>query len=343
EPGLSLLRLAQGKADAAAAGIRRALGEERHPALTRVRLLAAQADIASARADAETALTASNAIDQLVHDTDAIALRAIAARVRGAALLAAGDAEGALPHLRRAREGWQDVGAPYEVAEVRVLLGRAYRATGDDDGAVQELRAARTTFERLGAGPAAAAARGLLGEVAGGAEAPQRVRRAFLFSDIVKSTDLVGVIGDEAWEGLLAWHDQTLRSCFAHHRGEEVHHTGDGFFVAFDDARAAIACAVAIQQALAEHRRAHGFAPSVRMGVHSAEATRRGLDYSGGEVHKAARIAAAAGAEEILVSAETLEESGGAFTASDPHEIAAKGIAKPVKVARIDWRASGVS
>jgi class 3 adenylate cyclase len=49
-----------------------------------------------------------------------------------------------------------------------------------------------------------------------------------MFTDIVKSTDLVGVIGDEAWENLLAWHDQALRSLFASHGGEVAHHTGDG-------------------------------------------------------------------------------------------------------------------
>jgi len=57
---------------------------------------------------------------------------------------------------------------------------------------------------------------------------PERVSRAFMFTDIVKSTDLVGVIGDEAWENLLAWDDQALRSLFASHGGEVAHHTGDG-------------------------------------------------------------------------------------------------------------------
>jgi class 3 adenylate cyclase len=159
-----------------------------------------------------------------------------------------------------------------------------------------------------------------------------------MFTDIVKSTDLVGVIGDEAWENLLAWHDETLRSLFASHGGEVAHHTGDGFFVAFDDARSALASAVAVQRALAEHRRAHGFALLVRIGVHCAEATRRGQDYSGGEVHKAARIAALAGGGEILASAETVAEASGEFKVSDPREVAVKGVSEPVAVTQIDWR-----
>jgi class 3 adenylate cyclase len=159
-----------------------------------------------------------------------------------------------------------------------------------------------------------------------------------MFTDIVKSTDLVGVIGDEAWEDLLGWHDQALRSLFASHGGEVAHHTGDGFFVALENARSALTCAVAIQRALAEHRRDHGFAPLVRIGVHAARATRRGQDYSGAEVHKAARIAALAEGGEILASVEAVSAAYGEFRVSESREVVAKGIAGPFQVARIEWR-----
>ena len=102
---------------------------------------------------------------------------------------------------------------------------------------------------------------------------PRRVVKTFMFTDIVKSTNLVEAIGDEAWETLLHWHDETLRGLFVAHRGEEVVSTGDGFFVGFDNPDAAIGCAIAIQQTLAEHRRAHGFAPQIRIGVHASPAT----------------------------------------------------------------------
>jgi class 3 adenylate cyclase len=159
-----------------------------------------------------------------------------------------------------------------------------------------------------------------------------------MFTDIVKSTDLVGVIGDEAWENLLGWHDQTLRSLFAAHNGSEVNHTGDGFFVSFDDSRSALRCAVDVQRRLAEHRRTQGFAPMVRIGVHAAEATRRGEDYGGSEVHKAARIAALAEGGEILASAETLTDADGGFRVSEARDVSLKGVAEPVEVARVDWR-----
>jgi class 3 adenylate cyclase len=341
EPGLSLLRMARGKPDAAAAGIRRLLAQEGSDPVSRMKLLVAQADIAVAAGDLETASSASKELDALVQEHQAPALHAAAARVGGAVRLAQGDPEGAISDLRRARQGWQEVDAPYEIAEVRVLLGKAYHATGEDEAAVLELKSAHAAFERLGAVRGAESAGELLGEIDAGAEAPERVSRAFMFTDIVRSTDLVGVIGDEAWERVLEWHDHTLRSLFASHGGEVAHHTGDGFFVAFPDARSALASAVAVQQALAAHRRTQGFAPLVRIGVHVAEATRRGSDYSGGEVHKAARIAAAAAGDEILASADTLEEAGGAFPSSDPREIAAKGIPAPVPVVSIGWRPAG--
>jgi adenylate cyclase len=178
----------------------------------------------------------------------------------------------------------------------------------------------------------------MLGEVASSGAAAERVHRALMFTDIVRSTDLVGVIGDEAWETLLAWHDQTLQSLFASHKGEVAHHTGDGFFVAFEDAGSAVRCAIGIQRALAEHRLAHGFSPMVRIGIHSAEATRRGRDYSGGEVHLAARVADQAEGGEILVTAAVLAEVSGDTPSFESREATVKGVVDPVSVASIEWR-----
>jgi class 3 adenylate cyclase len=163
--------------------------------------------------------------------------------------------------------------------------------------------------------------------------------RTFMFTDIVGSTALVEAIGDEAWHDLLHWHDDALRRCFAGNDGEEVHHTGDGFFVAFPDARTALACAIAIQRTLADHRRDHGFAPQVRIGVHGAEATRVGDDYEGAGVHAAARIGALAEGGEVLASVETLDGVGSVST-GEPREVSLKGLAKPVRVVAVDWKAA---
>jgi class 3 adenylate cyclase len=173
-----------------------------------------------------------------------------------------------------------------------------------------------------------------------GPEAPlgEREVRTFMFTDIVGSTALVEAIGDEAWHDLLRWHDESLRRCFATSGGEEVHRTGDGFFVAFPDPRTALECAASIQRKLAEHRRDHGFAPQVRIGVHSAEATRAGGDYEGAGVHAAARIGALAEGGEVLTSLETIDGLGNLVT-GEPREVSLKGLAKPVQVVAVEWRA----
>lgn len=164
---------------------------------------------------------------------------------------------------------------------------------------------------------------------------PRRVVRTFMFTDIVKSTNLVEAIGDEAWENLLHWHDEMLRGLFVAHHGEEVSSTGDGFFVGFESPDAALACAVAIQRSLAEHRRAHGFAPQVRIGVHASPATQVDNNFRGRGVHEAARIAALAEGGEILASRETAGTLPGV---SEPRMVALKGISDPVEVVAIDWR-----
>ncbi len=81
--------------------------------------------------------------------------------------------------------------------------------------------------------------------------------------------------------------------------------TGDGFFVGFDSPDDALACAVAIQRRLAEHRRSAGFAPKVRIGVHASGATQVGRNFSGKGVHEAARIAALADGDQIVASRAT--------------------------------------
>jgi class 3 adenylate cyclase len=166
---------------------------------------------------------------------------------------------------------------------------------------------------------------------------PRRVVKTFMFTDIVGSTDLLVVMGDEAWTTLLGWHDATLRELFTAHHGQEVVTTGDGFFVGFDTPDAAIACAVAIQRRLDEHRRRHGFAPEVRIGLHASEASEVGGDFRGVGVHEAARIGAVAEGGQILASRETVGVDA-PYTVSAPRQVALKGLTDPVEVVDIAWR-----
>jgi class 3 adenylate cyclase len=168
-----------------------------------------------------------------------------------------------------------------------------------------------------------------------GKSAPRRVEKTFMFTDIVKSTNLLEAMGDEAWQGLLRWHDETLRSLFATHRGEEVTATGDGFFVAFESPEEAVGCAVAIQRRLADQRKTQGFAPQVRIGLHAAGATQVGQNFTGKGVHEAARIAGLAEGGQILASRETA--AGGRFEVSDPRSVDIRGIAEPIEVVSVSW------
>jgi class 3 adenylate cyclase len=164
----------------------------------------------------------------------------------------------------------------------------------------------------------------------------RRVVKTFMFTDIVGSTNLVEVLGDEAWEHLLHWHDQTLRALFVAHQGEEVIKTGDGFFVGFDTPENALACAVAIQRGLADHRRQHGFAPQVRIGLHASDATQIGQNFAGLGVHAASRIAGVAAGGEIVASADTV--TGTSFSGSTPRTVALKGLSEPISIVTVDWR-----
>jgi class 3 adenylate cyclase len=157
-----------------------------------------------------------------------------------------------------------------------------------------------------------------------------------MFTDIVKSTELVEAMGDEAWNEVLHWHDQALRGLFATHAGEEIHHTGDGFFVSFEQPDRAIECAVQVQRTLADHRRNHGFAPQVRIGLHQAAATRVGPTYRGKGVHEAARIAAEAHGGEVLASWHTAQPCK--FALSEPRVVSLKGVAEPVQVVSVSWK-----
>jgi DNA-binding CsgD family transcriptional regulator len=152
QPGLALLRLAQGRSDAACAAMERLVGGP-PDRLERARLLPAQLEVRLAVNDLEGARDASHELLQLADAFDSDVLRATAAQARGAIALAEGDARAALDPLRAAFQTWERLEAPYEAARVRVLMGQACRALGDHDTGELELDMAKATFERLGAGP----------------------------------------------------------------------------------------------------------------------------------------------------------------------------------------------
>jgi class 3 adenylate cyclase len=123
-----------------------------------------------------------------------------------------------------------------------------------------------------------------------------RVLTTVLFTDIVDSTQRASMLGDLAWRGELDAHDAIVRAQLGRFGGREVNTTGDGFVAMFDAPTAAVQGALAILEAT----RAAGY--TLRAGVHTGECERRGDDLAGLAVHIAARVAARADANEVLVS-----------------------------------------
>jgi DNA-binding CsgD family transcriptional regulator len=154
QPGLALLWLARGRVEAACSAVDRLLAEGGGP-VQRCRLLPAAVEVRVAAGDLERSRKEAGVLGSLATAFGCVSLEAMAAQAAGSVELAAGDAPGALPYLRKAHQLWTRVESPYERARVQVLMGRALAAVGDAGSSRRDLEAARSTFRQLGAGPAA--------------------------------------------------------------------------------------------------------------------------------------------------------------------------------------------
>lgn len=313
-PGLALARLAAGKVAAAGTLLAGALAQRALVPLERAKLLPAEVEVAVALHDVGRAERATTELEAIAAKYGTEILRALAETARGTVALANGEDEVAVDMLRRAVRSWQSNDAPYEIARARLLLGSAYRSVGDDEHAALELGAATGALEALGAAGDLARIRAEgfgvpAAETPGVDKAPRerKATRTFMFTDIVGSTALIEAIGDDAWRRLQTWHDETIRQLLREHDGQEIHHAGDGFFVAFERPDAAISCAIAIRETLSAHRDRSGFAPAVRIGLHTAEAVRTASGYEGGGVHAAARVGALAAGGQVLIARSTAD------------------------------------
>lgn len=210
------------------------------------------------------------------------------------------------------------------VTRVRSMLSELRaRARVPSDAALLDA-AARLGLVRVGPGAAAVGPR------------PERAERTFLFADIVGSTALLEAMGDDAWAGVRTWFDSTMRRAIAAHGGQEVDHTGDGFFVAFESGAAGLACAVEMMRTLERHRRTSGFAPALRVGIHAGEARLDGKAYVGRTVHLAARLLGIAEAGEIVASGSVVAATG--WPAVGPaRSVLLKGVSEPVEVMSVRW------
>jgi class 3 adenylate cyclase len=148
-----------------------------------------------------------------------------------------------------------------------------------------------------------------------------RVLATVMFTDIVGSTEKAVSLGDRKWRELLDEHDKIVARNVEQFRGRYVKHTGDGFLATFDGPGRAIKCARALRTAMG------GLGIQIRAGVHAGEVELRGDDVGGIAVHIAARVAALAGPEEILVSStvkDLVVGSGIVFSERGSYEL--KGV-----------------
>jgi DNA-binding CsgD family transcriptional regulator len=152
QPGMALLRLAQGRTDPAAAAIRRALAESAD-VVQRTPLLPAAAEVLSAAGDLTGAAQAAAELAAVAEQVGTAALVAMSGQATGTVRLAEGAVEKALPALRGACRQWHELDVPYEAARTRVLIAQACRTLGDRESADLELEAARRVFADLGAAP----------------------------------------------------------------------------------------------------------------------------------------------------------------------------------------------
>lgn len=152
QPGLSQLRLAQGRSEAAAAAISRVESELAEP-LKRAALLPAYVEIMLVVGNTEEARRGCRELEEIASMYESAMLDAMVEYERGAVALAEGDARCALIALRRSWQLWHELEVPYEVARACALIGLACRALGDEETAASELEAARATFVELGASP----------------------------------------------------------------------------------------------------------------------------------------------------------------------------------------------
>jgi class 3 adenylate cyclase len=340
QPGLAMLRLAEGDEAIASALVRAAVANagDADP-LAVGQLLPALVEMQLACGDLAGAAEAADRLAEIarVYPTVVLAARSATSRARVAA--ASGEDVDAVAAARSAAALWRDAGAPYETAQAQHLLAEAALRTGDRELAMVEVDAALSVFRHLGARRDAEAA-GILRDRVGTPAVGRQVRRTFMFTDIVDSTPLVAEMGDERWTVVLRAHDRTIRDLLAQHGGTEVKQRGggDGFFMVFESAAAGVACAVAIQRALVE-RRTVEFVPEVRIGVHEADALLSGGDFAGLGVHEAARIGAYAGAGEVLASRATVQAAG-VSAATPVMEVELKGLGARVPLQGIVWRAS---
>ncbi len=160
-----------------------------------------------------------------------------------------------------------------------------------------------------------------------------------MFSDIEGSTEIADRLGDKRFMDVIRQHNAIIREEVKAHGGFEVKSEGDGFMIAFQSARRALDCAIAIQKQLAQRNAASTEPFRMRVGLHCGEVIKEGEDFFGRNVILAARVANLAKGGEILVSGvlKALVESAGDLTWSEPRSVELKGLSGIYEIWPVAW------
>jgi class 3 adenylate cyclase len=157
-----------------------------------------------------------------------------------------------------------------------------------------------------------------------------------MFTDIAGSTTINEQLGDEGYAALLANHRGLVRELTAEYDGTEVNTAGDGFFVRFDDATKAVACAIVLQRSLADQRANDPAVPRIRIGIHLGDAMQADGDVLGNVVNVAARLMQAGDPDEILLS-EPVADAVDGVPLTDRGLVDLKGLSQPRHLLAVNW------
>jgi class 3 adenylate cyclase len=171
---------------------------------------------------------------------------------------------------------------------------------------------------------------------AGTAEIAQGSLRTIRFTDLVGHTEMMRRLGDERGREVLREHERITRDLLKEYGGAEVKTMGDGFMASFASVTKAMDCAIALQRAFAEHE---GEPLQVRVGLNAGEPIEEDGDLFGSTVIMASRVAAKAGAGEILIP-EPLRHllTGKSYVYADRGETMLKGFEDAVSLYEVRWR-----
>lgn len=333
-PGLALVKLAQDDPAEGLSLIQAGLASA-EGLNARMQLLPAAVKIALASSDLEAAEKHASELESLVERYDSEVLRAFSLQSTARVAVAKNAPGDAAQLFQEAVNILLASGLPFEAARARLDLGTALTQTDSEGLGRLEIDAAKSEFERLGAQWDL----DRLSEILLTQTVSERPRQmtTMMFTDIVGSTELVGVIGDESWADLISWHDRTIRTLIGEYEGTEVDHAGDGFFVSFASPEEALGCAAQIQRVLERHRKEEGFSPRVRIGVHAGRVLLANEGLVGHQVHVAARVASEGESDEVLVTLETINHKTG-FVFENQRTITAKGVEDPLVVSSLVWK-----